>query len=142
MKIIAGMAGKSTRPKPKVSTPLPPRETSGVIHIEHEDEVETVIDESIPVFHVTEAHDKCARKGNPARHWVFTLQVSHSDPRTYEKRRAWKAPNVDSCHSLRYIVCQLERAPSTGQLHWQGYVQFKTPIRHKMVRTILNADWA
>lgn len=33
---------------------------------------------------------------------------------------------VDNCKDLFFIICQKEKCPSTGRLHWQGYYECKT----------------
>lgn len=30
---------------------------------------------------------------------------------------------------MNYLVCQREKCPTTGRLHWQGYVEFKKQLR-------------
>lgn len=39
-------------------------------------------------------------------------------------------------HSLRYWVCQLERAPDTGRLHYQGYLHFTRSVRMSYVKRL------
>lgn len=66
------------------------------------------------------------------RNWVFTL---NSDEAKGE-HVAWLAPGIDcpvgdwiaANKKLVYLVCQAERAPSTGKVHLQGYCQFDNPI--------------
>lgn len=41
---------------------------------------------------------------------------------------------------MKYMVYQLERAPTTGQLHWQGYVEFKNPRRMESVKRCLQLN--
>lgn len=48
-----------------------------------------------------------------AKHWCFTLNVPDE--------LASREPCWDPV-SMRYLIYQLERAPTTGQLHYQGYV--------------------
>lgn len=33
---------------------------------------------------------------------------------------------VDNCSDLNFIICQKEKCPSSGKLHWQGYYECKT----------------
>lgn len=55
-----------------------------------------------------------------SRAWVFTVfQYDKCDP------GAWPAAGVT------FAVWQTERCPDTGRLHWQGYVEFGTPIRKR-----------
>lgn len=51
-----------------------------------------------------------------ARGWCFTYQVDISNI---------IHPTWDEM-SMRYLVYQLEQAPTTGQYHWQGYVEFRS----------------
>lgn len=41
---------------------------------------------------------------------------------------------------LRYAIWSLERAPSTGRLHVQGYLEFKVGMRLSAVQRFLSAD--
>lgn len=43
---------------------------------------------------------------------------------------------------FRFITGQLEIAPTTGQRHYQIFIQLKTPQRMTRVKAILQADWA
>lgn len=56
----------------------------------------------------------------PARHWVITQNDEKQEPQ------------FDS-ESMRFLVYQIEEAPSTGHLHYQGYVQFHNPKGFKTV---------
>lgn len=51
-----------------------------------------------------------------ARHYCFT---SYDDD----------APTRGT--GVRYMIYQWEKCPSTGRMHWQGYVEFYDPIRRK-----------
>lgn len=46
-------------------------------------------------------------------------------------------PNLDE---IRYIIYQKELCPKTNKIHYQGYVEFSTPIRLKRCQKILGAD--
>lgn len=66
-----------------------------------------------------------------ARNYMFTIHVEDEDQ--------W----VPALHDqVKYLVCQLEIAPTTGQLHWQGYVELKRPARIPQTKTWLNAPTA
>ena len=42
--------------------------------------------------------------------------------------QTWKGPNVE--HALfRYFVAQKEVCPTSGRLHWQGYIELKDKAR-------------
>lgn len=52
-----------------------------------------------------------------SRAWCFTIQVADDD-------KAPVLPRWDE-KEMRFMVCQLEKAPTTGKRHWQGYVYFE-----------------
>jgi hypothetical protein len=41
---------------------------------------------------------------------------------------------------VRFYVMQLEIAPTTGQRHWQGYIEFKGPERYAAMKKIFNCQ--
>ena len=51
-----------------------------------------------------------------------------------EKVPTWNAER------MRYLVYQLERAPTTGILHYQGYVEFKRSTKMGGVKKALGSD--
>lgn len=53
------------------------------------------------------------------RGWCYTLQVDDEKP---------NVPKFDE-KTMSYMVCQLEKAPTTGRLHWQGYVHYKRAMK-------------
>lgn len=61
-----------------------------------------------------------------ARGWMFTIFDMD-----------WKVPNHEL---IMYIVYQKESTPSTGRLHFQGYILLKSPRTLKFVREILKSD--
>lgn len=63
-----------------------------------------------------------------ARNWCFTLNV--------QDELASSEPRWDSS-SMVYLCFQQERAPSTGQLHYQGLVSLKRPARMSRVKELL-----
>ena len=66
----------------------------------------------------------------PKRNYMFTLHVEDDEwqPVLHER--------------FRFLVAQLEVAPTTGQLHWQGYVELTQPARIPQVKAWLNAPTA
>lgn len=60
-------------------------------------------------------------------HWIFTWHDT-------EKIPTWNAER------MRYLVYQLERAPDTGKLHFQGYVEFKRSTKMGGVKKALGSD--
>jgi Putative viral replication protein len=71
-------------------------------------------------------------KAKTSRAWCFTVNVTNKDE--------WNPSEVGS-ELVRYLVCQLEQAPTTGQLHYQGYAEFKNAIRMAQCKNILNSRW-
>lgn len=65
-------------------------------------------------------------RGGPARSYMFTVHVADEDE--------WTPVLADG---MRYAVAQLEVAPTTGQLHWQGYVELSRPMRIPQVKGLL-----
>lgn len=70
------------------------------------------------------------------------------DTRGTSRRWAWtfNNPNEGVCENgpdwavwghLRYAICQLECAPSTGTLHLQGYSEFDHPVRLSALQKLL-----
>lgn len=49
-------------------------------------------------------------------------------------------PNFDGDH-MKYQVYQLETCPTTGRIHWQGYVEMKHTIRRKAMMKMLGNCW-
>jgi hypothetical protein len=48
---------------------------------------------------------------------------------------AWDIPENEA---IRFVIYQLEAAATTGQLHYQGYVEFNKPVRHVTAQTLLS----
>lgn len=63
------------------------------------------------------------------RHWVFTLHVTHKDE--------WDPSTIEINDHVTGLVCQLESAPTTGQLHYQGCVKFKEPVSATAVKKVI-----
>jgi len=57
-------------------------------------------------------------------HWVLTWQ-GHDDPDSKVPR----VPGPIDEKRVRYAVWQLERCPTSGKLHWQGYVELRRSSR-------------
>lgn len=75
-----------------------------------------------------------SRKGRPngvqATTWLFTYQLEDEGLLDTDD---WP---------INYCVYQLECAPTTGQLHYQGYVEFKRSVRLAAVKDVLpGAHW-
>lgn len=67
------------------------------------------------------------------RNWCFTLHLTQQEEDNYadlpHERLATKLGE-----GLRYAVWQLERCPSTGRLHYQGYAEFRVSIRFGTIK--------
>jgi len=60
-----------------------------------------------------------------SRHWCFT---------------AWKVPTlseVEDITCVTYLIYQEEMAPETKKKHWQGYAEFKSPVRIAQLKKVL-----
>jgi len=60
-------------------------------------------------------------------HWCFTWYETDKNP-------IWLA------EKMKYLVYQLERCPSTGKLHYQGYVEFLRSTRMSGVKKMLGSN--
>lgn len=69
-------------------------------------------------------------RSRQSRDWLCTLHVS--EPPTLP-------PPADLPETIIFACGQLERAPTTGQLHWQFYVHLETKRRMGGVKSILVA---
>lgn len=67
------------------------------------------------------------------KRWCFTLQEA-----VYAKFRP--EPLHFDAGSMEYLVAQEEKAPSTGQIHIQGYVHFKARVGLKKAKMLLGYD--
>lgn len=72
------------------------------------------------------------------RHYVFTVQIEHD---TEEQVQILRGDDTLP-PKIRYATWQVERAPTTGQLHLQGYVEFKSPVRIPQAKRLLNSPGA
>lgn len=68
--------------------------------------------------------------GSQAKRWCFTIHEPHYDDDLLSRLQA----NSNYTH----LVYQEEKAPTTGKLHIQGYISFKTKIRQKQVKEHLH----
>lgn len=60
-----------------------------------------------------------------ARRWTITKKAETEDDRL----------KYDA-ECMRFIIYQLEKAPTTGYMHLQGYVEFKQPMRQNAVKRL------
>lgn len=78
--------------------------------------------------------DLVARRGKPARFFCVTVQVPGPG---YDSETAAKNgfDILTSFPKLKFLAGQVEKAPTTGQQHWQLYVSFKSPARPSVFRS-------
>lgn len=75
------------------------------------------------------------KKGMQSYRWCFTYNFDQSlDPKS-------KEPTYDSS-KVQYLIYQLEKCPTTGRLHWQGYAEFLTKRTIKGAQEILGIPGA
>jgi len=72
--------------------------------------------------------DKLADVSKPARAHCLTIQNPIQDP-------DWSFLAILTGGKLRCAVWQLEAAPTTGQLHFQAYVEWNKPVRGSVFRS-------
>ena len=69
-----------------------------------------------------------------ARYYCFTLNTNMDDP--------WVPDAIDWLQAkpaVQYVTCGLERA-STGQIHWQGYIEFNNKISIKGAKKAMESN--
>lgn len=76
-----------------------------------------------------------------AERWCFTIHVGGPAPEAAAAADA-NPPYVPpfSAVEMAYMVYQLEAAPTTGALHWQGYVRFFSRKRMSTVKRLLERE--
>lgn len=68
------------------------------------------------------------------RNWFFTWNITVDDLES-----SWETLNdLKGTPTLIWMVVQLEQAPTTGQLHWQGTLYFKNPRTLTGVKRLLS----
>ena len=93
-----------------------------------------------------------------ARNWVFTIITeptyssqsatpdNHEGPTTGgvdDSGRFWDPECVAWDNDVvRYVIAGLETCPSTGKLHWQGYLETRVPTDMSTVKILTNCPWA
>lgn len=70
-----------------------------------------------------------------AKNWCFTIHDKEDNWPSDTMPIALWDPDV-----MKFLVYQLEKAPTTGKLHVQGYVQLKKKARMSTVKGILHHD--
>lgn len=87
------------------------------------------------------------RKRN--RCWMFTVPLpivdgdSEEQPGGFDDSKIWDPNGVFWDPTItRYVSCQLERCPSTGRLHWQGYIELLAAVGLQRVKQVLDCNWS
>nr|QXP07656.1 MAG: replication associated protein [Arizlama virus] len=66
-----------------------------------------------------------AIRGAPRKNWCFTIQTNITSEQLKEGDSEHEPLGLWNDESMEYLVYQLEKAPTTGQLHFQGFVCLK-----------------
>lgn len=72
------------------------------------------------------------------RNFCFTINC-HEEA---ESPRFYDPECIEWGADVRYVVAGLEKAPTTGQLHWQGYCEFHKAVGIKKAKELLQCSWA
>lgn len=72
-------------------------------------------------------------KSIKGRYWVFTAWNMSID---------WKELYSEYSDLIRYVVVQKEETPTTGRLHWQGYIQMVNQCRRKKIKFLIDDNKA
>lgn len=78
-----------------------------------------------------------------SRNWVFTLMPDKDENWLIVDAPCPIAAWMDAfAGKVDYLVCQIEKAPTTGQVHLQGYIQLANHQRLTFVKKISKtAHW-
>lgn len=74
-----------------------------------------------------------------SRKWCFTWNIGGDKPTSIPESALYAC---DFSKRVKYCIWQLEMAPSTGQLHYQGYAVFDNAVGHKQAAALLNIEGA
>ncbi len=72
----------------------------------------------------------------PKRNYVFTLFESELTEHSAREH----IDSLGRCASVRYVVGQLERCPTSSRLHVQGYLELNNPMRMSAVKKLFTGD--
>lgn len=52
---------------------------------------------------------------------------------------AWKKPELEKLKKehIKYLCFGIEKAPTTGKIHYQGYIEVKTPMRISGIKNMM-----
>lgn len=76
-----------------------------------------------------------------SRIWVFTRQFTQQEMVQWVQTVTWE----DNLHihedtRVKYCVYQVEQAPTTGQMHYQGFLELNQPRRMTAVKNIIGGN--
>ena len=54
--------------------------------------------------------------------FTWNIDESKADAKALDAAITLPRPDSKQKWKIKYCIAQLERAPTTGQLHWQGYL--------------------
>lgn len=74
------------------------------------------------------------------RNWCFTQILDATEPNESVVNNVSAYIKEDENADIKYAIWQLERAPSTGKLHIQGYAEFPQPVRLQRAKEILGSE--
>ena len=75
-----------------------------------------------------------------SRNWVFTRQATQAEAAGWNNTAAAAIPEPFAWHTdarIKFVKYQIERAPTTGQLHIQGMISFKGNTKMSTVTNLL-----
>lgn len=68
-----------------------------------------------------------------ARDYCFTLYLNDDEHTAFVACQPIEE-NFPLNNSLKYVIYQLERCPTTQRLHWQGYIKFSKPVSLQFIK--------
>lgn len=72
-----------------------------------------------------------------SRNYCFTVFFEGSEELSEEECAFYWAANLSElfCDSIfRYVIVNVEVAPQTGRIHWQGYMELSRPARYSAIK--------
>ncbi len=77
----------------------------------------------------------------PRRNWCFTLNNPEDPLNTHAT--FGNSIQIACGKRFRYLVFQLEKCPTTGTLHYQGYLELRTTVRISwLIKNLFQAHWS